>query len=85
MLSDSYVKVIDVLGLFFDMLSMGFYTTRHWQTSGRLVQELDVCTVANYCVVPHNQPHPLTAWFIPVIREDAKFPQASERVRVKVT
>ena len=44
MLLESYV--IDVLGLFFDMLSMGFYTTRHWQTSGQLVQELDVCTVS---------------------------------------
>ena len=38
--------VIDVLGLF-DMLSMCVYTTRHWQTSGRLVQALNVCTV--YC------------------------------------
>ena len=28
------------------MLSMGFCTTRHWQTSDRLVQELNVCTVA---------------------------------------
>ena len=41
-----YIQVIDVLGLFFDMLSMGFYTTRHWQTFGRLVQELNICTVA---------------------------------------
>ena len=48
MLLESYVKVIDVLGLFFDVLSMGFYTNRHWQTSGRLVQELDVCTVHPY-------------------------------------
>ena len=32
-------------GLFFDMLSMGVCTTRHWQTSSRLVQELNVCTV----------------------------------------
>ena len=45
MLLESYVRVIDVLGLFFDMLSMGFYTTRHWQTSGRLVQELNIGTV----------------------------------------
>ena len=38
--------VIDVLGLFFDMLSMGvFKENRLWQTSGRLVQELNVCTV----------------------------------------
>ena len=34
-----------MLGLFFDMLFMGICTTRHWQTSGRLVQELNVCTV----------------------------------------
>ena len=45
MLLESYVKVIDVLGSFFDISSMGFYTTMHWQTSSRLVQELDVCTV----------------------------------------
>ena len=36
---------IDVLGLFFDILLMGVCTTRHWQTSNRLVQELHVCTV----------------------------------------
>ena len=47
MLLESYVKVSDVLGFFFDMLFMG-YTTRHYQTSGRLVQELDVCTVATF-------------------------------------
>ena len=29
----------------FDTLSIGVCTTRHWQTSGRLVQEFDVCTV----------------------------------------
>ena len=31
--------------LIFDMFSMGVYTSWHWQTSGRLVQELNVCTV----------------------------------------
>ena len=36
---------IGVLGLLFDMLSMGVCTTRQWQTSGRLVQELIVKTV----------------------------------------
>ena len=46
MLLEIYVKVIDVLGLFFDMLSMGFRTTRQSQTSGRLVQEVNGCTVA---------------------------------------
>ena len=33
------------LAYFFDMLSMGFCKTRHGQTSGRLVQELNVCNV----------------------------------------
>ena len=37
--------VIGVLGLLFDMLSMGIYTARHWQMSGHLVQEFNVCTV----------------------------------------
>ena len=39
-------QVIDMIGSFFEMLSMGVCTTRHWQTSSRLVQELNVCTVA---------------------------------------
>ena len=34
---------------YFDMLSMCACTTRHWQTSGRLVQESNVCTVAIKC------------------------------------
>ena len=38
--------VIDVFGLFFGMISMGVCTIRHCQTSGQLVQELNVCTVA---------------------------------------
>ena len=38
-------RVTDVLGLYFDMLSMDVCTTKHLQTSGRLVQELNVCTV----------------------------------------
>ena len=33
------------LAYIFDMLSTSASTTRHWQTSGRLVQELNVCTV----------------------------------------
>ena len=33
-----------VMSLVF-MLSMGICTTRYWQTSGRLMQELKVCTV----------------------------------------
>ena len=38
------MRDIDVLNLFFDVLSMGVCKTRHWQTSGRLVQNLDACT-----------------------------------------
>ena len=37
--------VIDVLSLSIDMPSMVVCTTRHWETSGRLVQEINVCTV----------------------------------------
>ena len=37
--------VIVVLGLFFEKLSIGVCTTRHWRTSGRLVQESNVGTV----------------------------------------
>ena len=49
--------VIAVVGLYCDMLSTGFCTTKHWQTTGRLVQELNVCTVcANFryqvCCIP---------------------------------
>ena len=33
------------LAYFIDMLSVGVCTTKHWQTSSRLVQELSVCTV----------------------------------------
>ena len=38
-------RVIVVLGLFFDRLSMGVCITGHCQTSGRLVLELNGCTV----------------------------------------
>ena len=37
--------LIDVSGLFFDILSMDVCKARHGQTSGRLVHELNVCTV----------------------------------------
>ena len=37
--------VIDVLGVFVDMFAICVCTTRHWQTSGRPVQELNFCTV----------------------------------------
>ena len=36
---------ISFRSLFVILLSMGVCTTGHWQTSGRLVQELNVCTV----------------------------------------
>ena len=36
---------IDVIVLYFDMLPIGLCTAVHWHTSGRLVQELNVCTV----------------------------------------
>ena len=38
--------VIDVLNLVLLVLSVGVFTTRHWQMSGPLVHELNVCTVA---------------------------------------
>ena len=38
--------VIDVLNLFLLVFSVLVFTTRHWQTSDRLVHELNVCTVA---------------------------------------
>ena len=37
----SFMSLSDI----FDIPSIGVFTTRHWQTSGRLVQELNVCTV----------------------------------------
>ena len=40
------------LAYFFDKLSMGVCTTRYWQTSGRLVQELYVRTVALDILIP---------------------------------
>ena len=33
------------LAYFLEVLSIGVGTTRYWHTSGRLVQELNVCTV----------------------------------------
>ena len=42
---DSQATWVTVFGLFCGILSMGVCTTRHWQTTGRLVQDLNVCTV----------------------------------------
>ena len=44
-LDSQATRVVDVLGYFLDMLSKGVCTTRRWQTSARLVQELNVCIV----------------------------------------
>ena len=40
--------VIDMLGLFLVILSIGVCTTRYWQTSGQLVQEVNICTVGGF-------------------------------------
>ena len=51
---DSQAKlVIDVLGLLFVMLSMVVCTNKHWQTSGRLVQELISRTVSTFFLKPY--------------------------------
>ena len=47
--------VIDGFGLFSWYLGMGVYTTRHWQTSGRLVQKLNVCTVVQKKFCGHSR------------------------------
>ena len=43
--------VIDVLGLFFDMPCSADCTTRQCEAFGRLVQELNVCTVVHVVVI----------------------------------
>ena len=49
----------------FGMLYVGCCTTRYWQMSGHLVQELNICTVMNYAafnsrtllhMTPNRQP-----------------------------
>ena len=35
---------------YFVGMTWGVFTTRHWQTSGQLVQELNVCTVTTFVV-----------------------------------
>ena len=37
--------VVDVFYLFFDMSPIGVCTIEHWHVSGRLVHELNACTV----------------------------------------
>ena len=49
--------VAHVLGLCFDILSKGVRTTRHLQTSGRLLQELSVCTVQIASILQRKEIH----------------------------
>ena len=51
----------------FDMLSKGIYTTRHWQMSGRLGQELNVCIVTTLYHHCFCQP---TAFFTAYLRRN---------------
>ena len=44
-----------MLGIFFDILCMGVFSTGHWQISGRLVQELNVCTVCYLQMISYLQ------------------------------
>ena len=61
---DSQAKcVIDVFGLFSWHLSMAFHTTMHWQTSGRLVQKLNVFTVCTHGIC-HQGPIIIQSQFI---------------------
>ena len=69
---DSQAMQVILFELFFvDMLSMGVCKTRHWQTSVRLVQELNVCTVVWWIIATTMGPggpnwevalHLLSAW-----------------------
>ena len=43
---ESQATLVIYVAYFSDKLSMGVCTTRHLQTSGRPVQELNVCSVA---------------------------------------
>ena len=43
------INPVPRLALFLDMLSVGVCTTSHWQTSGRLEQEWNVCTLRRLC------------------------------------
>ena len=60
---DSLVTlVIDVRSLFYDVLSMDLGTTRHRQTSGRLVQKLNVCTVVVFSLKTYNKTRQNAFW-----------------------
>ena len=42
------------LACVFDVLAMNVFTIRQWRTAGRLVQELDVCTVLTVSRIPRG-------------------------------
>ena len=42
--------------LIFDTLSISICESRHWQTSGQLVQELNVCAVEHVLII-YNRDH----------------------------
>ena len=46
-LDSQAIWVFGVTDVSFYMLSMGLFTTSHWLTSGRVVQELNICTAGN--------------------------------------
>ena len=59
------------LASFVNMLSMGVCTTRHWQESGRLVQEMKVCTVyLSWCakITLRGQKRMSNVWKCPTSR-----------------
>ena len=51
------------MACFLDMFTMGVFTTRHLQTSGRLVQELNVCTVPALRWIQDYKPNTFTFTF----------------------
>ena len=55
-----------MLGLFFVVLSMRVYTTNHCQTSGRVVQELNVCIVCDLLRIYNCR---ITTWWMLISQE----------------
>ena len=49
-----YTWLLVCLAYFFDVLLMGACTNMHWQTCGRLVQELNICNVVIVHVCWYN-------------------------------
>ena len=67
--------VNDVLGLYFRILSMRICTTSHWQTSGRLLQELNACTVG--CNGSHEPVCPRWLLSLKGLQDDQTAPTAA--------